>query len=95
MKERAQNFVKVEYENVEKKLKSSGVDSKLYEFGHLSKFDILTLVENNIKTLDDLADLDSQELFTLLGKKVFNNENEAGELIMEARKHWFEEDKIT
>ena len=95
LKERAQNFVKVEYENVEKKLKSSGVDSKLYEFGHLSKFDILTLVENDIKTLDDLADLDSQELFTLLGKKVFNNENEAGEVIMEARKHWFEEDKIT
>ena len=53
----------------------------------------MTLVENNIKTLDDLADLDSEELYTLLGK-VFNNENEAGEVIMEARKHWFEEDKI-
>ncbi len=94
LKERAQNYVKLENENVEKKLKSSGVDNKLYEFGHLSKSDILTLVENNIKTLDDLADLDSEELYTLLGKKVFNNENEAGEVIMEARKHWFEEDKI-
>ena len=92
LKERAQNFVKLQNENVEKKLKSSGIDSKLYEFSHLSKFDILTLVENDIKTLDDLADLDSGELFTLLGKKVFNNENEAGEIIMEARKHWFEED---
>ena len=92
LKERAQNYVKVQNENVEKKLKSSGIDSKLYEFSHLSKFDILTLVENDIKTLDDLADLDSEELFTLLGKKVFNNENEAGEIIMEARKHWFDED---
>jgi len=92
LKERAQNYVKLQNENVEKKLKSSGIDSKLYEFSHLSKFDILTLVENDIKTLDDLADLDSEELFTLLGKKVFNNENEAGEIIMEARKHWFEED---
>ena len=92
LKERAQNYVKLENENVEKKLKSSGIDSKLYEFSHLSKFDILTLVENDIKTLDDLADLDSEELFTLLGKKVFNNENEAGEIIMEARKHWFDED---
>ena len=91
LKERAENFVKVENENVEKKLKSSGIDSKLYEFSHLSKLDILTLVENDIKTLDDLADLDSEELFTLLGKKVFNNENEAGEIIMEARKHWFDE----
>jgi len=94
LKERAQNYVKLENENVEKKLKVSGVDSKLYEFTHLSKSEILTLVENNIKTLDDLADLDSEELYTLLGKKVFNNENEAGEVIMEARKHWFEEDKI-
>ena len=92
LKERAQNYVKLQNENVEKKLKSSGIDSKLYEFSHLSKFDILTLVENDIKTLDDLADLDSEELFILLGKKVFNNENEAGEIIMEARKHWFDED---
>ena len=92
LKERAQNYVKLQNENVEKKLKSSGIDIKLYEFSHLSKFDILTLVENDIKTLDDLADLDSEELFTLLGKKVFNNENEAGEIIMEARKHWFDED---
>ena len=93
LKERAQNYIKLENENIEKKLKTSGIDSKLYEFSHLSKSDILTLVENDIKTLDDLADLDSEELFTLLGKKVFNNENEAGEIIMEARKHWFEEEK--
>ena len=93
LKERAENHIKLEKENVEKKLKSSGIDNKLYEFAHLSKYNILKLVENNIKTLDDLADLDSEELFTLLGKKVFNNENEAGEVIMEARKHWFEEDK--
>ena len=93
LKERAQNYVKLENENIEEKLKLSGIESKLYEFSHLSKSDILTLVENDIKTLDDLADLDSEELFTLLGKKVFNNENEAGEVIMEARKHWFEEDK--
>ena len=38
-------------QTVEKKLKSSGIDSKLYEFSHLSKFDILTLVENDINTL--------------------------------------------
>ena len=94
LKDRAQNYVKLENENVENKLKSSGIDSKLYNFSHLSKFEILTLVENDIKTLDDLADLDSEELFTLLGKKVFNNENEAGEVIMEARKHWFEDEKL-
>ena len=40
----------------------------------------------------DIPNLSKEELFTLLGKKVFNNENEAGEIIMEARKHWFDED---
>ena len=42
LKERAQNYIKLENENIEKKLKTSGIDSKLYEFSHLSKFDILT-----------------------------------------------------
>ena len=92
LKQRAQNFVKQENEAIEKKLKDSKIDERLYEFAHLSKSQILTLVEKGIKTIDDLADLDSEELFTLLGKNVFNNENEAGEVIMEARKHWFEED---
>ena len=90
LKERAQNFEKQENERIEKKLKDENIDKKLYEFDHLSKSNILTLVENNIKTLDDLADLDSEELFTLLGKKVFNNEDEAGDVIMAARKHWFQ-----
>ena len=62
----------------------------MYDFTHLSKSSILTLVENDINTLDDLADLDSEELFTLLGKKVFNNEDEAGDVIMAAREHWFQ-----
>ena len=44
LKQRAQNYVKVQNENIEKKLKSSEIDKKLYEFSHLSKFDILTLV---------------------------------------------------
>ncbi len=90
LRERAQNFVKQENERIEKKLKDGNIDKKLYDFTHLSKSSILTLVENDIKTLDDLADLDSEELFTLLGKKVFNNEDEAGDVIMAAREHWFQ-----
>ena len=55
---------------------------------------ILTLAENNIKTLDNLAELDSEELFNLLGDKAFINEDDAGSVIMKARQHWFAEDKI-
>ena len=59
----------------------------------MSKSSILDLAKNEIKCLNDLADLDSEELFNLLGKKVFNSEDEAGEVIMAARQHWFEEEE--
>ena len=52
------------------------------------------LAENEIKTLNDLAELDSEELFGILGKSVFVNEDDAGSVIMKAREHWFSEEAI-
>ena len=75
-------------------LKKLKVQNDLYEFTELSKSNILTLAENNIKTLDELAELDSGELFSILGDKVFINEDDAGSVIMKARQHWFTEDKV-
>ena len=91
---RAQNFVKMENQRIDSALKELKVKNDLYEFSELSKADILTLAENNIKTLDELAELDSGELFGILGNKVFINEDDAGSVIMKARQHWFTEDKI-
>ena len=91
---RAQNFVKTENERIDSALKELKVKNDLYEFSELSKADILTLAENNIKTLDELAELDSGELFGILGNKVFINEDDAGSVIMKARQHWFTEDKV-
>ena len=90
--ERAKNFVAIEAENIEKSLKKLSVNDDLYTFNELSKQSILTLAENNIKTLDGLAELDSEELFNILGKKVFVNEDDAGSIIMKAREHWFQEE---
>jgi len=64
----------------------------LYNFNELGKQSILILAENNIKTLDGLAELDSEELFNILGNKVFVNEDDAGSVIMKAREHWFQEE---
>jgi N utilization substance protein A len=91
---RAQNFVKMENQRIDSALKELKVKSDLYEFSELSKSNILTLAENNIKTLDELAELDSGELFGILGNKVFINEDDAGSVIMKARQHWFTEDKV-
>ena len=90
--ERAKNFVAIEAENIEKSLKKLNVNDDLYSFNELSKQSILILAENNIKTLDGLAELDSEELFNILGKKVFVNEDDAGSVIMKAREHWFQEE---
>ena len=91
---RAQNFVKMENQRIDSALKELKVKNDLYEFSELSKSNILTLAENNIKTLDELAELDSGELFDILGNKVFINEDDAGSVIMKARQHWFTEDKV-
>ena len=94
LSQRAQNFVKAESERIVKSLKKLKVKDDLYNFNELSKSSILTLAENNIKTLDELAELDSEELFNLLGNKIFINEDDAGSVIMKARQHWFVEDKV-
>ena len=94
LSERAQNFVKMENQRIDNALKELKVKNDLYEFSELSKSNILTLAENNIKTLDELAELDSGELFGILGNKVFINEDDAGSVIMKARQHWFTEDKV-
>ena len=86
--------MKQESERIDNSLKKLKVSDDLFNFPELSKSSILTLAEKNIKTLDDLAELDSEELFNLLGDKVFINEDDAGSVIMKARQHWFAEENV-
>ena len=90
---RANNFVKIEAQRIEDKLKQLEIKDDLYNFDQLTKSSILILAENNIKTLDDLAELDSEELFQILGNNVFASEDDAGSVIMKAREHWFSEEE--
>tara|TARA_B100000989_G_scaffold251504_1_gene199538 strand:- start:1530 stop:3050 length:1521 start_codon:yes stop_codon:yes gene_type:complete len=94
LSQRAKNFVMIETERVENSLRKLKISEDLYNFEELSKPSLLKLVENNIKTLDDLAELDSEELFNILGTSVFINEDDAGSVIMKAREHWFSEENI-
>ena len=94
LSERAKNYVKMENKRIDNALKELKVKDDLYNFSELNKSNILTLAENNIKTLDELAELDSEELFGILGDKVFINEDDAGSVIMKARQHWFTENEV-
>ena len=65
------------------------VADDLRAFEYISLGMMLTLAENNVRTLDDLADLDNEELLDYLGKHGLTDDTEAGDIIMAARAHWF------
>ena len=81
---RAQNFVKMENQRIDSALKKLKVKNDLYEFSELSKSNILTLAENNIKTLEKIAIkynasfiavIDNDEKNKLLNQKFNHNQN--------------------
>ena len=91
LQNRAKEYVEKRNKDFAKKSKSLGIDKKLAAIEGLDQDMILTLAEKGIKTIDDLADLASDELMELLGENVLT-EAEANKIIMAARKHWFDEE---
>ena len=86
MQSRAAEYLKKLDEEMNEKLNSLGISDDLLEFAELTKNQLLTLCENGVKTLDDLADLATEELTEILPKL---SVEDAESIIMEARKHWF------
>ena len=92
---RAVEFVDAENKRIESELVRLNVSNDLRQFEYLSLPMMLKLAENEILKLDDLAELDSEELMNLIGELGLDDEVEAGNIIMAARAHWFEEDKTS
>ena len=67
-----------------------GVDPYLLEHTRFTSKQLVALAEKDIKTRDNLADLSSDELVESLKNTNFE-ENIADDIIMDARKHWFDE----
>lgn len=91
LQNRAKEYIEKRNKDFAKKSKSLGIDKKLMEIDGLDQDMLITLGEKGIKTIDDLADLASDELMELLGEDVLN-ETDANRIIMAARKHWFDEE---
>ena len=94
LKNRAMAYVEKENKRIEKEINKLNISEDLISFSELNSEQIIKLGENNIKTKDDLADLDSLELFDILKPLGLESEEEAGKIIMLARSHWFSEDEI-
>ena len=89
---RAHAFLDARNAEFEAKRKELGVSDDIAKIEGLVPEMLVTLGENDIKTLDDLGDLASDELVELLPTSGFSGE-EADAIIMAARAHWFEDEE--
>ena len=89
LQNRAKAYLILKQDNMEKKLQELNLDDSLKNFDGMNLDLLVKLGENNIKTLDDLADLAADELIDIVGKGTMT-ESQANTIIMKAREHWFE-----
>jgi transcription termination/antitermination protein NusA len=86
---RAEVYLKEEKKNIEKVLKNMGLSKDFLAFEEVSAEIKKMLGEKGVKTLDDLADLATDELLELLPNGELTHE-QAETIIMAARQHWFD-----
>ena len=92
IKERAKQTLVKEKVELEKKKEELNISDDIQKIKKFSIYDLIKLGENKIKTLDDLADLSSDELLDLLDTKNIKKVD-ADEIIMKSRESWFKKDK--
>ncbi|MHC8491348.1 transcription termination factor NusA [Thalassospira sp. SM2505] len=92
LRNRARTFLSEEAERLQKRREELKVADDLVEFNGLSLAVVVRLGENDVKTLEDFADLASDELIEYIGDADNMTMDQANDLIMEARRKlgWFE-----
>jgi len=90
LQNRAQNFLDAQEKRHVEKYESLGVTKDLASIEALTSQMLVTLGEKGVKTLDDFADLAGDELREILPQI---KEDDANNMIMNAREHWFDNDE--
>ena len=91
LKRRAEAFLDKRDTKLDARRQELGVEDAVAEAGGFGPAQLVALGEKGVKTLDDLADLASDELIEILGAETVDEET-ANAIIMAARRHWFEAD---
>ena len=91
LKNRALVYSESERERLVNHRLELGVTDELAAISGITSSMLITLGENNIKTVDDLGDLASDELIEIAPDAGLTME-EANTIIMAARAHWFDDD---
>ena len=89
---RASAFNEAEQEGLYKQRVELGVTDELAKMDGITPNMLVIFGNNQIKTIDDLGDLASDELIEMLPDAGLSVEN-ANNIIMTARAHWFEDDE--
>ncbi|MBR1648965.1 MAG: transcription termination/antitermination protein NusA [Alphaproteobacteria bacterium] len=89
LQQRAKEYIEKRDAEFAEKSKTLGIDETIQSVTGLDQDLILVLAENGVKTLDDVADLATDELIEILGEDSLSID-EANKVIMAARQHWFE-----
>jgi N utilization substance protein A len=87
---RAEEFMQRRDIELDEKRVALGVTDDVASFQEFSPSTLVALGEKGVKTLDDLADLASDELIEIVGAGI--DEEAANDIIMRARAHWFAEE---
>ena len=92
LRARARAYLEEQDRRNEERRRELGVSDELAAVEGLSAAMVVLLGEGGVKTLDDLADLASDELVEMLGDKAPELE-QADAIIMAARAHWFDDEE--
>jgi N utilization substance protein A len=91
---RALTYNQIEEKNLSDKRVELGVSDELAQMEGISAGMLVVFGENEIRTVDDLGDLASDELIEMVPNAGLTME-QANNIIMAARAHWFEDDQST
>jgi len=85
---RAEAFIARRDSELDEKRRALGVSDEIAAIEAFTPAMLVALGEKGVKSLDDLADLASDELIEIVGSEAMTEEV-ANEIIMAARAHWF------
>ena len=91
LQNRAKDYLAENQKISQEEANELGVTKELSELQGLTPEMLLALGKNNIKTLDDFAELASDEVIEMLPEFKIT-EDEANEMVMAARSHWFDDE---
>ncbi len=94
LQERAKVFIERKNQELEARRLELGVTEELAALPGLTPAMLVALGDKGVKTLDDLADLASDELIEMVQAVAKPSQDEANAIIMAARAHWFADDDV-